>query len=89
MAAAIHLAEQGFPLSHALSLELEARRQQLSRSVAGRKIFFKEDGSGYKPGELFMQPDLAWTLKQIATQGRQAFYQGKIADKNCCRIKTT
>ena len=78
---AIELASKGFVLSHALADELKSRRTQLSRSEAGRKIFFKVDGSAYKAGERFIQKDLAWSLKQIARQGEKAFYQGEIAKR--------
>ncbi len=78
---AIDLAEQGFVLSHELAAELESRRTQLSRSEAGRKIFYKADGSAYKAGERFIQQDLAWSLRQIAQKGEQAFYEGEIAEK--------
>jgi gamma-glutamyltranspeptidase/glutathione hydrolase len=32
-------------------------------------------------GEVFRNPDLAWSLQQIATHGRDAFYKGEIAKK--------
>jgi gamma-glutamyltranspeptidase/glutathione hydrolase len=32
-----------------------------------------------RPGETIRQPDLAWTLEQIALDGRDAFYEGEIA----------
>ncbi|GAA6170287.1 gamma-glutamyltransferase [Sessilibacter corallicola] len=81
IAPAIKLADQGFVLSHELADELKSRRNQLSRSKAGKAIFFKADGSAYKAGERFVQKDLAWSLKQIAKQGSKAFYEGAIAKK--------
>ena len=36
---------------------------------------------GLHVGEKVVQPDLAWTLKQIATGGRDAFYKGAIVEK--------
>jgi len=34
-----------------------------------------------KLGEVFRNPDLAWSLEQIAQHGREAFYKGEIAAK--------
>src|SRR5260370_352957 len=34
-----------------------------------------------KVGEVFRNPDLAWSLEQIAEHGREAFYKGEIAAK--------
>ena len=81
MAPAIQLAEEGFVLSHELAKELESRRKQLSRSPAGKKKFFKANGKPYKAGEIFVQKDLAWSLKQISKQGKKAFYEGAIAKR--------
>jgi gamma-glutamyltranspeptidase/glutathione hydrolase len=78
---AIELAEKGFVISHDLAAELQSRRSQLSRSEAGKKIFYRADGSPYKAGERLIQKDLAWSLKQIAKQGEEAFYTGAIAKK--------
>src|SRR2546422_10451508 len=34
-----------------------------------------------KVGDVFRNPDLAWSLQQIAQHGRDAFYKGEIAAK--------
>ena len=44
-----------------------------------REIFFAEDGTPLSPGELLIQEDLAESLRLIAQEGAQAFYQGEIA----------
>ena len=38
------------------------------------------NGRGPRAGEIFKNPDLARTFKKIAEGGKQAFYQGEIAD---------
>ena len=43
-----------------------------------KKIFMK-DTSTYKEGDLFIQPDLAWTLEQIKEKGTDGFYKGRVA----------
>ena len=45
------------------------------------KKFYKPDGSNYEVGEIFKQPDLAWTLSEIAKSGAEAFYHGSVAEK--------
>jgi len=77
----IKLARDGFPVSYALAANLQRNKERISRNAASRAKFFKPDGSEYKVGEIFKQPDLAWTLEQIATGGADAFYKGIIAEK--------
>lgn len=80
IAPAIKLASEGFIVSEELALELEHRKSQLSRSEAGRKIFYKQSGDFYHGGEVLRQADLANTLKAIANTNGKAFYHGQIAD---------
>ena len=78
MLPAIILAEDGFPVSYALSGSLKADRPLLEKFEASRRIFLR-DGKPYEPGEIFRQPELAATLRRIATEGPTAFYRGAIA----------
>lgn len=79
MAPAIKLAAQGFVLSEELALELQQRQPQLSRSSAGRKIFYKTGGKFYRAGDLFIQKDLSKTLLSISKSYGASFYTGNIA----------
>ena len=56
-------------------------KKNLQKSPASLAIFYKADGTPYQIGDILKQPDLAYSLKLIANQGIEAFYQGKIADK--------
>lgn len=76
---AIALAKQGVALTHDEAWVLEWGRERLNRSAAGKAAFFKADGSAYRAGERLRQPDLAWSLRQIAKEGSDAFYRGAIA----------
>ncbi len=38
-------------------------------------------GPGVRLGDTIRQPDLAWTLEQIAAHGRDAFYAGPVAER--------
>ncbi len=78
---AIALARDGFVVGYDLSDSLKRRRERLLRNPATREAFFKAGGMPYEAGEKFVQKDLAWTLKRIARNGPQAFYEGAIARK--------
>lgn len=80
LAPAIKLAQHGFIVTPHFSDGLKASEQRLQKWDATRKIFYKADGGYYEPGELFVQKDLAATLKRIAEQGAREFYQGKTAE---------
>jgi gamma-glutamyltranspeptidase/glutathione hydrolase len=80
LAPAIRLAEQGFPVSPRLARDLAAGQRRLERFSRSRHIFLR-DGRLYQPGEIFRQPDLAATLRQIARHGPAAFYRGTIAQR--------
>jgi gamma-glutamyltranspeptidase/glutathione hydrolase len=79
MAPAIRLADKGFAVSYALNYEIGSRAEGLKKNVEASKLFFKSDGGAYNIGDKWRQPDLAWTLKQIARKGAKGFYQGKVA----------
>jgi gamma-glutamyltranspeptidase/glutathione hydrolase len=76
MAPAIRLATEGYVLS-----EEEAHNMATNKNVAkfpeSRRLF-QRDGKPYQPGERFVQPELAATLKRIAADPED-FYRGKMA----------
>ncbi len=75
---AIHLARDGFALSHELADSLARvlpRLQSYPASVAA----FSNDGVPYAAGDLFCQPTLARTLERIAADGPGGFYAGETA----------
>lgn len=77
---AIRLARDGIVVTYDLAADL-SRSVRLKNNAAALKKFYKPDGSNYEVGELFKQPDLAWTLSEIAQNGVDAFYKGSIAEK--------
>ncbi len=81
MQPAIRLAEQGYLVSYDMAWSLERSRERLTRYPATAAAYYKADGSAYRPGERFRQPDLAGSLKRIARSGPEAFYRGPIARK--------
>jgi gamma-glutamyltranspeptidase/glutathione hydrolase len=75
---AIQLAEQGFPVSPRLATLLENERY-LANDPNARRLFYREDGTPRRAGEVIRNPELAETLRTVATQGSSAFYTGGIA----------
>ncbi|MFT4022047.1 MAG: gamma-glutamyltransferase, partial [Acinetobacter sp.] len=78
---AIDLAEKGVRLSDDEAMIVSWGSRYLKHDREASRIFYKADGSFYKAGEIFRQPDLAWSLKQIARDGADAFYRGEIAKR--------
>ena len=76
---AIKLAQKGFVVSARFNKGTTAKQKRLKRYEATKKIFYKKDGSPYKVGDIFIQKDLAKTLKRIAKNGVKEFYTGKTA----------
>ncbi|MBA5778541.1 gamma-glutamyltransferase [Stappia sp. F7233] len=85
-APAIRLARNGFPVSEDLANSLESVADSLSQDEAARAVFYKTDGSFYRPGEILRQPDLANTLERIANEGPKAFYEGPVAQAIAERV---
>jgi len=80
MAPAIHLAEDGFPVSEKLARQLEDQRQYLQQFSVSRRIFLN-DGKMFRVGDTLRQPELAATLKRIAKNGAAEFYRGETAQR--------
>ena len=80
LAPAIHLAEDGFPVSEKLARQLEGERAELQQFNLSRHVFLN-DGKMFHPGDTLKQPDLAATLKRIAKNGAAEFYRGETAKK--------
>jgi gamma-glutamyltranspeptidase/glutathione hydrolase len=76
MAPAIKLAEEGFPLAAEDVRDLQEDKP-LAQFPESRRIF-QRDGNFYKAGEVLKQPDLARTLKRIASNPDD-FYHGAMA----------
>ncbi|MFO7553390.1 MAG: gamma-glutamyltransferase [Haliea sp.] len=79
MAPAIALAEDGLPVSFALNLEINARAERLAMNPEARRLFLTPEGAAPEVGTTWRQPELAWTLRQIAGRGHEGFYEGEVA----------
>ena len=81
MRPAYDLARKGFPMYNYLEGSLNARKERLMQNEAAAKVFYKNDGTSYKYGEILKQKDLAWSLKRIMKRGAKEFYEGEIAER--------
>ncbi len=79
MAPAIKLAEEGFVVTPRFSDGLKKKEKMLKKWAPSSKVFYKPDGSYYQPGDIFVQKDLAATLRRISKKGIKEFYEGKTA----------
>lgn len=77
MKPAINLAENGFRITELKHALMQGRLEHLQAGTAAK--FFLKNGRSYKVGAIFKQPVLAETLKRIAREGVEDFYQGEIA----------
>jgi gamma-glutamyltranspeptidase / glutathione hydrolase len=81
LAPAIELAEQGLTVSPALAESLQGATERLQKWPSSTKVFYKDGGAPYAPGETLVQADLAHSMKLIATDGPGAFYGGPIGEQ--------
>lgn len=80
------LCEEGVPMPQVIAYYLERNMAGFDRSASiieendNRKKVYAPGGETPKVGQMFANPDLGRTLRLIAEHGRDAFYDGPIAD---------
>ena len=74
---AVSLAENGFKVHPKLAQSIERHIVRLEKR--GFDVNFKDYFAGAKANEVFIQGELAGTLKRIRDQGRDGFYKGQTA----------
>ncbi len=79
MQPAIRLADEGFPVYPHLARAIAYRAEVLGASDATRSVYYQND-QPLGQGDLFVQKDLAATLRTIAREGKAAFYTGRVAE---------
>jgi gamma-glutamyltranspeptidase / glutathione hydrolase len=80
LAPAIVYAEQGFPVGEVVSVYWRDSEKTLQADAATANTYLVNNRAP-AVGEVFRNKDLAWTYRQIASGGRDAFYKGEIAKK--------
>jgi len=86
MAPAIRYATEGFPLDVTLRFAIERQRANMKKFPDLGRVFLPKDELPAE-GDLIRQPELGETLKAIASQGAEVFYQGWIAQAIAETIK--
>ena len=82
LAPAIDYAENGFPVTSAVAAQISsADFGKVTRYPYGHSLFAKPDGAPLAGGDIWVQKDLAQTLKAVAAKGPSEFYKGSIARK--------
>ncbi|WOI57546.1 gamma-glutamyltransferase family protein [Palleronia sp. LCG004] len=77
LAPAIYYAEAGIPVAPRVAFDWRAEAGALQGGARDRFLF---DGEAPQAGRMFRAPDQAEVLRRIAADGRDAFYEGQIAE---------
>lgn len=80
LAAAIQTAKNGYPVTEWVAMYWASEVDYLRGDDEAAKVYLPNDHPP-KAGEIFRNPDLAWSLQQIAEHGRDAYYKGEIAKR--------
>ena len=80
LAPAIQVAEDGYSVTEWIALHFAADVDLLRDNEAAARTFLISDRAP-RTGEILRNPDLAWSLRQIAQGGRDAFYKGEITKR--------
>ena len=75
---AIDYAASGYAVSEIISGQWQNSQQKLAADPTTAATFLPQ-GRAPRPGEVFANPNLAATLKKIASDGSDSFYKGSIA----------
>jgi gamma-glutamyltranspeptidase/glutathione hydrolase len=80
LAPAIQVAEDGYPVTEWIAQHFASNVDLLRDNEAAAKTYLISDRAP-RLGEVMRNPDLAWSLRQIAEGGRDAFYRGEITKR--------
>jgi len=84
---AISYAENGFLVSDKISQAWSESHKRFSEYHEISRVFFP-NGRAPRPGELFRNPDLANSLKDISSTNTDSFYSGELARKIVSHAKS-
>jgi gamma-glutamyltranspeptidase/glutathione hydrolase len=84
---AIHYAEHGYPVHDVIARQWARATARLHADTQARQLFLWDDRPP-APGQVHRQPELARTLRKIATHGASAFYRGGIAARIVAHLRS-
>jgi gamma-glutamyltranspeptidase / glutathione hydrolase len=76
----IEYAEKGTPVPEVIAGYWRGAERSLASRPESAKVYLP-NGRAPRTGEVFANPALAWTYREIARNGRDAFYKGAVADR--------
>lgn len=82
---AIELAEKGFPITEQQAGEFNRYKERFQKYNPNGAAIIRD--TPWKKGDIFVQKELAQTLKRIAEHGRDGFYKGQTADYIVAEMK--
>lgn len=85
LAPAIELAENGFELTEQQAKEFNEQQERFKKLNKNGAEIIRENT--WKKGDIFVQKELAATLKRIAAHGANGFYTGETADLIVAEMK--
>jgi gamma-glutamyltranspeptidase / glutathione hydrolase len=80
LAPAIKLAEEGAPVPEIIGGYWRVGQKLLSREPSAAAVFLP-NGKPPAVGDVFKNPEMGWSLRQIAKNGARGFYTGPVAQK--------
>ncbi|MGA8945192.1 MAG: gamma-glutamyltransferase, partial [Pseudolabrys sp.] len=66
---------------------LPLAQPRIARWHSSAPVFLNSDGTVLMPGQDLLQPDLAITLRAIASDGPKGFYEGPVAEKIVAAVR--
>jgi len=87
VAPAITLARNGVEIVDDIAETLPLAQARISRWPSSAPVFLNSDGTVLMPGQDLLQPDLAITLRAIASDGPKGFYEGPVAEKIVAAVR--
>lgn len=86
LAPAIHYAENGYVVHDRVAWDWEEIAPVLAADEHSARMFLR-DGKPLRAGDVHRQPELARSLRRIASEGRAGFYEGPVAEDLVDRLR--